>query len=94
VRELVEVAFEHVDLDWRDHVHVGESLQRGSAELHDLVGDATRARDRLGWTPTVCFEELVRLLVDADLQRLASPVISGGNASGTAVATPASGISR
>ncbi|MEP6811750.1 MAG: GDP-mannose 4,6-dehydratase [Actinomycetota bacterium] len=65
VRELVEVAFSHVGLDWQDHVGVDESLKRGQAELHHLVGDASKARERLGWQPTVTFEELVALLVDA-----------------------------
>jgi len=65
VRELVEVAFAHVDLDWRDHVQVDESLKRGHAELHHLVGDASKAREQLGWSPTVTFDELVALLVDA-----------------------------
>jgi GDPmannose 4,6-dehydratase len=65
VRELVEVAFGHVGLDWRDYVRVDESLKRGQAELHRLVGDASRARARLGWKPSVTFEELVALLVDA-----------------------------
>jgi GDPmannose 4,6-dehydratase len=70
VRELAAAAFERVDLDWRDHVHVDPLLQRGSAELHNLVGDATKARDRLGWRPALTFSELVNLLVDADLARL------------------------
>ena len=70
VRELVAAAFERVDLDWRDHVHVDPSLQRGTAELHNLVGDPSKARDRLGWCPTLSFTELVNLLVDADLERL------------------------
>lgn len=70
VRDLVEFAFEHVGLDWRDHVVVDESLRRGKAELHNLVGDATKARDRLGWEPTVDLSGLVRMLVDADLERL------------------------
>ncbi len=65
VRELVEVAFGHVGLDWRDFVRVDESLKRGQAELHRLVGDASKARERLGWKPSVTFEELVALLVDA-----------------------------
>jgi GDPmannose 4,6-dehydratase len=65
VRELVEVAFSHVGLDWRDHVRVDESLKRGQAELHHLVGDASKAREQLGWKPSVTFEELVALLVDA-----------------------------
>jgi GDPmannose 4,6-dehydratase len=70
VQELVEIAFAHVGLDWRDYVRMDDSLQRGRAELHDLVGDASKARERLGWEPTVSFEELVRMLVDADLARL------------------------
>ena len=72
VRDLVETAFAHVELDWRDHVRVDESLVRGKAELHDLVGDASKARDELGWEPTMDFDGLVRLLVDADLERLRS----------------------
>jgi GDPmannose 4,6-dehydratase len=72
VRDLAELAFEHVGLDWRDHVRVDESLRRGAAELHDLVGDSSKARRELGWTPRVGFEELVRLLVDAARERLTS----------------------
>ena len=70
VRELVQVAFEHVGLDWQDHVRVDSALERGRAELHHLVGDASKARRRLGWSPEVGFTELVHLLVDADLARL------------------------
>ncbi len=70
VGELVELAFAHVGLDWREHVRTDESLRRGKAELHHLVGDASRARERLAWAPSVTFEELVRLLVDAELDRL------------------------
>ena len=70
VRELVELAFGHVGLDWEQYVHIDESLVRGSAELYDLVGDASKARGRLGWQPTLDFEGLVRMLVDADLERL------------------------
>lgn len=68
VRELADLAFAHVGLDWRDHVRVDESLLRGEAELHRLVGDASKARERLRWQPSVGFEELVRLLVDAALE--------------------------
>jgi GDPmannose 4,6-dehydratase len=70
VEELVECAFSYVDLDWREHVRVDESLVRGKAELHNLVGSPDRARTRLGWEPTLAFPELVRLLVDAELERL------------------------
>jgi GDPmannose 4,6-dehydratase len=70
VRELTEVAFAHVDLDWQEHVRVDAALKRGQAELHDLVGDASKARRELAWEPSVGFGELVRLLVDAARARL------------------------
>jgi GDPmannose 4,6-dehydratase len=73
VRDLVACAFGHVGLDWERHVRVDDSLKRGKAELHDLVGDATKAREQLGWQPSLGFEELVRLLVDTELARLRSP---------------------
>lgn len=72
VEDIVALAFAHVGLDWRAHVRVDESLLRGAAELHHLVGDATKARARLGWSPTVDFDGLVRLLVDAAVERLTS----------------------
>jgi GDPmannose 4,6-dehydratase len=74
VRELVECAFAHLGLDWHDHVRVDPALQRGAAELHRLVGDPTRAQERLGWRRKIGFEQLVQLLVDADLERLQTPV--------------------
>ena len=70
VQELVERAFAHVGLDWRAHVRSDPALRRGTAELHHLVGDPSRTRQRLGWEPTVDFDGLVRLLVDAELDRL------------------------
>ena len=70
VEELVAEAFGFVGLDWHDHVRVDESLKRGKAELHDLVGDATRARADLGWRREYSFPELVQLLVAAELERL------------------------
>jgi GDPmannose 4,6-dehydratase len=70
VRELVELAFDQAGLDWREHVLIDEALQRGRAELHSLVGDASKAREHLGWAPSVDFAELVRLLVAADIARL------------------------
>jgi GDPmannose 4,6-dehydratase len=70
VRELAACSFAHVGLDWEQHVRVDDSLLRGRAELYDLVGDASKARARLGWSPRVDFEALVHLLVDADVERL------------------------
>ncbi|MEP6893443.1 MAG: GDP-mannose 4,6-dehydratase [Gaiellaceae bacterium] len=78
VGELVECAFAHVGLDWQTHVRTDPTFRRGAAELHDLVGDAAKAREQLGWAPSVSFEELVRLLVDAAIVGLAEP---GGQSS-------------
>jgi len=69
VRELVEVAFGHAGLDWRKHVRTDPALVR-PAEVDILQADPAKARQRLGWEPTVGFEELVRMMVDADLERL------------------------
>jgi GDPmannose 4,6-dehydratase len=71
VRELTEIAFARVGLDWRQHVRVDDALKRGQVELHHLVGDASRARRELDWHPTLGFEQLVHLLVDAARSRLA-----------------------
>jgi GDPmannose 4,6-dehydratase len=79
VRKLVEAAFGYVGLDWEDHVRTDESLIRGKAELHDLVGDSSKARQELGWASTVDFDELVRMLVDADLDRLKAPLEAAEN---------------
>ncbi len=68
VQELVEIAFEHVGLDWRKYVQVDPALFR-PAEVNSLRGDASKARRKLGWQPTVDFEQLVRMMVDADLKR-------------------------
>lgn len=68
VGELVEVAFAHAGLDWRKHVKIDPALLR-PAEVDLLIGDASKARQRLGWTPTVDFESLIKMMVDADLRR-------------------------
>jgi GDPmannose 4,6-dehydratase len=69
VRELVEIAFARVGLDWRRHVREDPRFMR-PAEVDLLLGDATKARHRLGWRPKVGFRELVERMVDADLERL------------------------
>jgi len=71
VRELVELAFSLVDLRWEDYVAIDPKLVR-PAEVDILRGDWTKARERLGWRPRVNFEELVRMMVEADLDRLTS----------------------
>jgi GDPmannose 4,6-dehydratase len=68
VRELVEVAFAHVNLDWRKHVITDPILTR-PAEVDFLVGDASKAHRKLGWRPEVSFKELIERMVDADLDR-------------------------
>jgi len=69
VRELCQVAFEHVGLDYRDFVRVDARFLR-PAEVDQLVGDAAKARSVLGWRPNVSFAELIRMMVDADLELL------------------------
>ncbi len=69
VREFVECAFDHVGLDYRKYVIQDERFMR-PAEVDLLVGDASRAREMLGWKPYVSFDELVRKMVDADLKHL------------------------
>ncbi|MFY9487723.1 MAG: GDP-mannose 4,6-dehydratase [Solirubrobacterales bacterium] len=72
VREFIAAAFARLDLDWERYVRYDESLERGQAQVTDLVGDASRARERLGWEPRVAFENLVAMMVDADLAELKS----------------------
>jgi GDPmannose 4,6-dehydratase len=69
VRELVEIAFGVVGLRWQDHVKTDASLLR-PAEVDTLIGDASKARRVLGWTPQVSFAQLVETMVRADLERL------------------------
>ncbi len=69
VRELLEEAFGHLGLDWREHVEIDPRYYR-PAEVDLLIGDASKARQKLGWQPKVGFKELVRIMVDADLEDL------------------------
>jgi len=69
VQELCEVAFGYLGLDWRDHVVMDPRFLR-PADVDFLVGDAAKARTKLGWEPTVTFEELIQMMVDADLEAL------------------------
>jgi GDPmannose 4,6-dehydratase len=68
VQELVELGFGYVGLDWRQHVVEDPEFKR-PAEVDMLIGDATKARRKLGWSPKVGFADLVRMMVDADLAR-------------------------
>ena len=69
VRELVDLAFAHAGLDPADHVEIDPRHMR-PAEVHRLVGDASKARAKLGWEPKTTFEELVPMMVDADIELL------------------------
>jgi GDPmannose 4,6-dehydratase len=69
IRRLCEVAFDYVGLDWEDYVYLNPSDLR-PAEVDLLVGDASKARRELGWAPTVTFEQMIEMMVDADLEAL------------------------
>ena len=69
VRRCVEIAFDHVGLDWEQYVVIDDAFLR-PAEVDLLVGDAAKAKRVLGWEPRTSFEELIRLMVDADLELL------------------------
>ena len=69
VEQFLDVAFDHLDLDWREYVVQDERYMR-PAEVDLLVGDASKARNVLGWEPSVSFVELVKMMVDADLVML------------------------
>lgn len=69
VREFVEMAFSAAGLDWQDHVKTDERFMR-PAEVPELRGDASKAREKLGWQPNTSFEELVEMMVKADLERI------------------------
>ena len=71
VREFVQLAFERVGLDWKEFVKHDSRYER-PAEVDLLIGDATKAKKLLNWEPQVRFEELVRIMVDADLALIES----------------------
>jgi GDPmannose 4,6-dehydratase len=69
VREMCEVAFSHVGLDYEKFVVVDPAFYR-PAEVHTLLGDCTKARTKLGWKPEVSFAQLIQMMVDADMDRV------------------------
>lgn len=69
IREFLEIAFTHVDLTWQDYVEFDERYLR-PAEVDLLIGDPSKAKEKLGWEPSVTFEELVKLMVDSDREAL------------------------
>ena len=73
VQELVDIAFGHLDLDPEEYVRIDERFMR-PAEVDHLIGDYSKAKEKLGWEPRTSFEELVNLMVDSDLELLRSGV--------------------
>ena len=76
VGEMCEIAFAHLGLKWQDHVHVAPEFYR-PAEVHLLLGCSAKAREKLGWQPEVSFEQLVKLMADADLARVQRQIKNG-----------------
>lgn len=73
VREMCDIAFSHVGLDYNDFVVVDPQFYR-PAEVHVLLGDSTKARKKLGWEPETSFSELIRMMVDVDMARVAAEI--------------------
>jgi GDP-mannose 4,6-dehydratase len=69
IREFLDIAFNHVNLDWQNYVKFDQRYLR-PAEVDILIGDADKAKEKLGWEPSITFEELVKLMVDSDLKAL------------------------
>jgi GDPmannose 4,6-dehydratase len=70
IREFCQAAFSHVDLNWEDHVVIDKRFFR-PAEVNILLGDATKAKEKLGWQPEVSFEQMVQMMVDRDMEIVA-----------------------
>ena len=79
VREFLELAFGYVNLNWQDYVEFDERYLR-PAEVDLLIGDPTKAKEKLGWQPSVSFEQLVYLMVEADLKALGLIPLNGNSA--------------
>ena len=86
VKELVEAAFEYANLDWHDHVLI-DPLYYRPTEVDCLLADPGKARGRLGWRHAVGFEELVRIMVDAEMQALQASGSGSGGEAGRVVAS-------
>ncbi len=69
VEDLARIAFSRADLDWKDHVEIDPKLVR-PAEVDTLLGNASRAKTELGWEPETSFEDMISMMVDADLERV------------------------
>jgi len=73
VRDLVQIAFDYVNLNWKDYVIVDPKFVR-PAEVELLLGDSTKALKKLGWAPETSFEELIKMMIEADLERIENDI--------------------
>jgi len=73
VRDLVQIAFDHVNLNWKDYVVIDPKFFR-PAEIEFILGNSTKALKKLGWAPKTSFEELIKMMVDADLERVENDI--------------------
>jgi GDPmannose 4,6-dehydratase len=78
IKEFLDLAFTYVNLDWQKYVEFDERYLR-PAEVELLIGDSTKARQQLNWEPSVTFQELVHLMVDADMKALDEQGRGSGN---------------
>jgi GDPmannose 4,6-dehydratase len=78
IKEFLDLAFTYVNLDWQKYVEFDERYLR-PAEVELLIGDSTKARQQLNWEPSVTFQELVHLMVDADIKALDQQARGSGN---------------
>ena len=69
IKDILDMAFDHLGLDWTQYVRIDDSFRRPT-EGAPLFGDSSRARRELGWRPKITFEQMIRLMVDKDLERL------------------------
>lgn len=76
IKEFLEIAFTHVNLNWQDYVEFDARYLR-PAEVDLLIGDCTKAKEKLGWQPSVTFTELVHLMVDSDIKALEKSTMVG-----------------
>ena len=73
VRDLVKIAFDYVNLNWENYVVIDPKFFR-PAEIGSLIGNSAKARKKLGWTPETSFEELIKMMVDADLEKVENDI--------------------
>lgn len=76
VEELVQIAFDHVGLDWKEYVKIDQRFVR-PAEVDLLIGDATKAKEKLGWEPKVSFSDMIQMMIENDLKMVQEEIDAG-----------------